>query len=448
MADDLSLDLFDDGGDPDTEPGRDVEADSSDVEEGLASGSALREPKVWSVQQVNKAVRGLLESSVEPLWVGGEIGNWTRSRAGHCYFTLKDERAQLRAVMWAREAARLPIDPDEGTTVRVHGTLTLYEARGDMQFTVRRLEVEGGDGLWRKAFEKLKARLEVEGLLDPARKRPLPRYPGCIGVVTSPTGAALHDIRSVLARRAPWARVVLAGARVQGDGAAAEIAAAIQRLAASGLPDVMIVGRGGGSIEDLWAFNEESVARAIAASPVPVVSAVGHEVDVTISDLVADVRSPTPSAAAEAVVPDAVVLLGLLARAPERLGRALRRTAARPRVEVRERLSRLARSIERRLAPARQTLDMGAVRLERRMATLVAARRARAQALTGRLAALSPLSTLGRGYAVARAEDGSVLRSVADFEPGRRFRLRVEDGTVEAQTIETETLDAGRHDDD
>ena len=448
MADDLSLDLFDDGGDPDTEPGRDVEADSSDVEEGLASGSALREPKVWSVQQVNKAVRGLLESSVEPLWVGGEIGNWTRSRAGHCYFTLKDERAQLRAVMWAREAARLPIDPDEGTTVRVHGTLTLYEARGDMQFTVRRLEVEGGDGLWRKAFEKLKARLEVEGLLDPARKRPLPRYPGCIGVVTSPTGAALHDIRSVLARRAPWARVVLAGARVQGDGAAAEIAAAIQRLAASGLPDVMIVGRGGGSIEDLWAFNEESVARAIAASPVPVVSAVGHEVDVTISDLVADVRSPTPSAAAEAVVPDAVVLLGLLARAPERLGRALRRTAARPRVEVRERLSRLARSIERRLAPARQTLDMGAVRLERRMATLVAARRARAQALTGRLEALSPLSTLGRGYAVARAEDGSVLRSVADFEPGRRFRLRVEDGTVEAQTIETETLDAGRHDDD
>ena len=448
MADDLSLDLFDDGGDPDTEPGRDVEADSSDVEEGLASGSALREPKVWSVQQVNKAVRGLLESSVEPLWVGGEIGNWTRSRAGHCYFTLKDERAQLRAVMWAREAARLPIDPDEGTTVRVHGTLTLYEARGDMQFTVRRLEVEGGDGLWRKAFEKLKARLEVEGLLDPARKRPLPRYPGCIGVVTSPTGAALHDIRSVLARRAPSARVVLAGARVQGDGAAAEIAAAIERLAASGLPDVMIVGRGGGSIEDLWAFNEESVARAIAASPVPVVSAVGHEVDVTISDLVADVRSPTPSAAAEAVVPDAVVLLGLLARAPERLGRALRRTAARPRVEVRERLSRLARSIERRLAPARQTLDMGAVRLERRMATLVAARRARAQALTGRLAALSPLSTLGRGYAVARAEDGSVLRSVADFEPGRRFRLRVEDGTVEAQTIETETLDAGRHDDD
>ena len=448
MADDLSLDLFDDGGDPDTEPGRDVEADSSDVEEGLASGSALREPKVWSVQQVNKAVRGLLESSVEPLWVGGEIGNWTRSRAGHCYFTLKDERAQLRAVMWAREAARLPIDPDEGTTVRVHGTLTLYEARGDMQFTVRRLEVEGGDGLWRKAFEKLKARLEVEGLLDPARKRPLPRYPGCIGVVTSPTGAALHDIRSVLARRAPWARVVLAGARVQGDGAAAEIAAAIERLAASGLPDVMIVGRGGGSIEDLWAFNEESVARAIAACPVPVVSAVGHEVDVTISDLVADVRSPTPSAAAEAVVPDAVVLLGLLARAPERLGRALRRTAARPRVEVRERLSRLARSIERRLAPARQTLDMGAVRLERRMATLVAARRARAQALTGRLEALSPLSTLGRGYAVARAEDGSVLRSVADFEPGRRFRLRVEDGTVEAQTIETETLDAGRHDDD
>jgi exodeoxyribonuclease VII large subunit len=450
VADDLSLDLFEEDEDDasDVDVGLDGAENVSDSDDGLAAPSAVREPKVWSVHQVNKAVRGLLESSVEPLWVGGEVGNWTRSRAGHCYFTLKDERAQLRAVMWAREAARLPIDPEEGTKVRVNGTLTLYEVRGDVQFTVRKLEVEGGDGLWRKAFEELKARLEAEGLLEPARKRPLPRYPGCIGVVTSPTGAALHDILSVLGRRAPWARVVLAGARVQGEGASAEIAGAIERLAASGLPDVMIVGRGGGSIEDLWAFNEEPVARAIAACPVPVVSAVGHEVDVTISDLVADLRAPTPSAAAEAVVPDAQVLLGHLARAPERMGRALRRTAARPRVEVRERLSRLARSIERRLAPARQTLDMGAARLERRMTTLVTARRARAAALTGRLEALSPLSTLARGYAVARAQDGAVLRTVADFEPGRRFRLRVEDGTVEAETIETEPLDAGRHDDD
>ena len=447
MADELSLDLFDDEsapvGDDGVDHGGDPDGSPPDMGDAGGPGSAATEPKVWSVQQVTRAVRGLLESSVEPLWVGGEIGSWTRCRAGHCYFTLKDDRAQLRAVMWAREAARLPIDPEEGTNVRVHGSLTLYEQRGDMQFSVRKLEIEGGDGLWRKAFEKLKARLEAEGLLDPARKRLLPRYPGCIGVVTSPTGAALHDIRSVLARRAPWSRVVLSGARVQGEGAAAEIAGAIERLVASGLPDVIIVGRGGGSIEDLWAFNEEVVARAIAASSVPVVSAVGHEVDVTISDLVADVRAPTPSAAAEAVAPDAAVLLGQLTLAPARLGRALRRSAARPGVEVRERLSRLARSIERRLAPARQTLDIGTVRLERRMATLVTARRARAQSLTGRLEALSPLSTLARGYSVARAEDGTVLRSVGAFEAGRRFRLRVADGTVEAETIETKTLDPG-----
>jgi exodeoxyribonuclease VII large subunit len=394
-------------------------------------------PKVWSVYQVNRAVRGLLESSVEPLWVGGEVGGWTRSRAGHCYFTLKDDRAQLRAVMFAREAARLPTEPEEGMRVRAFGDLTLYEARGEYQLVVRTLEGEGKDGLWRRAFEELRGRLESEGLLAPERKRPLPRYPACIGVVTSPTGAALHDIRSVLARRAPWARLVLAGARVQGEGAAREIAKAIERLAASGLPDVMIVGRGGGSLEDLWAFNEEPVARAIAACPVPVVSAVGHEVDVTISDLVADHRAPTPSAAAEAVVPDAHELLEQLRRVPERMGRALRRTASRPGVEVRERLSRLVRAIERRLGPARQTLDMGAVRLERRISGLSAERRARLGALSGRLDALSPLSTLGRGYAVARTADGRVLRSVHDFAAGLRFRLRVQDGTVEAEALST-----------
>jgi exodeoxyribonuclease VII large subunit len=403
--------------------------------------SARREPKVWSVHQVNRAVRGLLESSVEPLWVGGEIGSWTRSRAGHCYFTLKDDRAQLRAVMFSREASRLPADPDEGSRVRAFGDLTLYEARGEYQLVVRRLEGDGKEGLWRKAFEALRARLEADGLLDPARKRPLPRYPSCIGVVTSPTGAALHDIRSVLARRAPWARVVLAGTRVQGEGASAEIAAQIDRLAASGLPDVMIVGRGGGSLEDLWAFNEEPVARAIAACPVPVVSAVGHEVDVTIADLVADVRAPTPSAAAEAVVPDGVQLLAALRRTPERLGRALRRSASRPRVEVRERLTRLERALERRLVPVRQTVDRAAGRLERRMAALTADRRGRTSALSGRLDALSPLSTLARGYAVPRTDDGRVLRGVADFDPGTRFRLRVHDGTVEAETVAVEATD-------
>ena len=318
MSDDLSLDLFDEGEDVHVEP----------------EPPPSVEPKVWSVSQVNRAVKGLLEANVEPLWVGGEIGQWTRSRAGHCYFTLKDDRAQLKSVMFAREASLLPADPDEGMEVRCYGDLTLYEARGDYQMVVRRVEAEGAEGLWRKAFEELKAALDRDGLLAAERKRPLPPYPETIGVVTSPTGAALRDILSVLGRRAPWARVLVSGARVQGEGASVELAQALEHLAATGLPEVIIVGRGGGSLEDLWAFNQEPLARAIATCPIPVISAVGHEVDVTISDLVADARAPTPSAAAETVVPDGVVLLSQLRRTPERLGNGLRRAARRRRMAV------------------------------------------------------------------------------------------------------------------
>jgi len=396
-----------------------------------------RAPKIWSVHQVNKAVAGLLSSSVEPLWVGGEIGSWTRSRAGHCYFTLKDDRAQIRSVLFARDAARLPADPDEGTKVRVYGDLTLYEARGEFQLVAQKLEAEGADGLWRKAFEALRTKLELEGLLDPDRKRPLPGYPSCIGVVTSPTGAALRDITTVLSRRAPWARVILAGSRVQGEGASAEVAKALRKLAATGLVDVIIVGRGGGSLEDLWAFNEEPVARAIAECPVPVISAVGHEVDITISDLVADVRAPTPSAAAEIVVPDGPAILEQLERTPERLGRALQRIAARPGILIADRFARLQRAIEQILVPARRALELGSDRLERGVDDITRARRATLSTLSGRLDALSPLSTLARGYSVARTSDGRVLRTVADFEPGSPFALRVSGGSVDAQTLDT-----------
>ena len=465
MSDDASLDLFDDfdddgadlldddgaddsgddatdgadDGPPDARAGTADHDEAGEVVEARAprpeAHPAPAAPKVWSVSQVNRAVRGLLESSVEPLWVGGEIGQWTRSRAGHCYFTLKDDRAQIRAVMFSRESSLLPTDPDEGMKVRVLGELTLYEARGEYQLVARRLEADGAEGLWRKAFEELRRRLELEGLLDPARKRPIPRYPRCVGVVTSPTGAAFHDITSVLARRAPWVRVVLSGTRVQGEGASADIAAALRRLVDSGLPDVIIVGRGGGSLEDLWAFNEEPVARAVASSPIPIVSAVGHEVDVTISDLVADMRAPTPSAAAETVVPDAAALLAQLRRTPVRLGRGLRRAAARRRTAVSERFAWLVRSMERRLAPARQAVDLGRGRLERRMARLRTERHARLHGLAGRLEALSPLATLSRGYAVARTAEGRVLRTVEELRPGVRFRLRVTDGTVEAESL-------------
>jgi exodeoxyribonuclease VII large subunit len=386
-------------------------------------------------------VRTLLESAVDALWVAGEVGNWTRSRQGHCYFTLKDDRAQLRCVLWRSDAERLPTDPEEGMKVRVFGSLTLYEARGEYQMAVRRLEADGAEGLWRLAFEKLRRKLEEEGLLDPARKRRLPRFPGTVGVVTSPTGAALHDVLTVLRRRAPWVRVLLRGARVQGDGAAREVARAIQVLGSSGRIDVVIVGRGGGSIEDLWAFNEEVVARAIAACPVPVVSAVGHEVDVTISDLVADLRAPTPSAAAEAVVPDGAVVRAQLRGLPERLARGLRGTVARRRSGLGDHLRALARAMERRFAPARQTVDLAGARLERGARRLVAARRERLGALVGRLRALSPLAILERGYAVARTEDGALLGRVADFPPGRRFLLRVADGSVACTAEGRQALD-------
>lgn len=399
------------------------------------------EPRVWSVSQVNRAVRTLLEGSVDALWVGGEVGNWTRSRPGHCYFTLKDDKAQLRCVMWRSEADRLPMDPEEGMQVRVFGALTLYEARGEYQMAVRKLEGEGAEGLWRLAFEKLRRQLETEGLLDPARKRPLPRYPKCIGVVTSPTGAAVRDILTVLRRRAPWVRVVIRGARVQGEGASKEVAQALEALGASGLCDVIIVGRGGGSLEDLWAFNEEPVARAIAACPVPVVSAVGHEVDVTISDLVADLRAPTPSAAAEAVVPDGATVQRQLVDLPPRLARGLRGTLARRRGVVEESLARLVRVLERRLAPSRQAVDLAMGRLEGGLARSLERRRVRLSALSGRLHALSPLAILSRGYSVARSDDGGLLRRVDDFAAGRTFLLRVMDGTVRAEAVGPEPED-------
>ena len=303
----------------------------------------MTEPRVWSVTQVNRAVRSLLEDTIESLWISGELANWTRARSGHCYFTLKDEQAQLRCAMFKTEAATLPADPEEGTTVRAFGGLTLYEARGEYQLVVRRLEAEDAEGLWRQAFERLRSKLEAEGLLAPERKRALPRFPEAVGVVTSLAGAALADILTVVRRRAPWTRVIVRGARVQGEGSGDEVAEAIRALGASGLVDVLIVGRGGGSLEDLWAFNEEVVARAIVACPVPVISAVGHEVDVTISDLVADVRAPTPSAGAETAVKDGEGLSDALGVTRTRMSGALRAIAFHRREVLGVRLSQLRR---------------------------------------------------------------------------------------------------------
>jgi exodeoxyribonuclease VII large subunit len=349
------------------------------------------------------------------VWVAGEVANWTRARSGHCYFSLKDELAQLRCVMWRTEAERLPTDPDEGMRVRAFGYLTLYESRGEFQLVVRALEGEEGEGLWRLAFERLRGKLDAEGLLAPERKRALPRFPESVGVVTSPTGAALHDILTVLRKRAPWTRVILRAARVQGEGAAREVARGVRALGESGLVQVLIVGRGGGSIEDLWAFNEEPVARAIAACPVPVISAVGHEVDVTIADLVADLRAPTPSAAAEAAVPDRFAILDRLARASPRMARGLRAGVRRRRRLVEGRWSDLVRIMRGGIERPRQRLAAAA----------------------GRLEALSPLATLRRGYAVPLRSDGSLLRRASEFTSGLRFVLRVVDGRVKCEALES-----------
>ena len=443
--DTLNLDLFAPVPDPD-EPDADA-------------------PPVWSVSQVNRGVRTLLESSFSQMWVAGEVGRWTRHASGHCYFSLKDENSQLRCVMFQSDASKLPTDPDEGMTVRVFGSVTLYEARGEYQLVVRRLETDTGEGLWRLALQRLQAKLDAEGLLDPARKRAIPRFPRSVGVVTSPSGAALRDIVTVIERRAPWTRLILCGARVQGEGAAVEIAAAVDALSASGLVDVIIAGRGGGSIEDLWAFNEEVVARAIVASRVPVISAVGHEVDVTISDMVADHRAPTPSAAAEAAVPDGEALRHALSAHRKRLIRGLRSGVASRVRRVGESVAHLARAARRLLEPRRQATRSSGLRMERAVRRMIAprrrasvdgrdrltramttgleARRRQLSAVAGRMNALSPLATLTRGYAVPLDEQGQVLRSVDGFEAGRPFELRVVDGRVQCKTLDAERIEEG-----
>ena len=392
-------------------------------------------PRVWSVSALNRAASHCLERRFPEVWVSGEVANWTRARSGHRYFTLRDDEAQLRAVMWARDAARLPTDPLEGMKVRAFGSLTIYGARGSYQIVVRRLEGEGEEGLWRLAFERTRAALEADGLLDSGRKRPVPRYPASVGIVTSLGGAALHDILTVIRRRAPWTRVVVRGSRVQGEGAAGEIAEGVRALGASGEVEVLIVGRGGGSIEDLWAFNEEILARAIADSPVPVISAVGHEVDVTLSDLVADLRAPTPSAAAERAVEDGSVLADALSRTRQRLELGLRAQVARRREQLRDGSLRARRAVEGLLAPLGSELERRSARLERAVSDLFAARRAKLAAVAGQIEALSPLGTLRRGYAVPLDPRARVMRTASEFRAGEPFVLRVVDGRVHCRTL-------------
>jgi exodeoxyribonuclease VII large subunit len=363
-----------------------------------------------AVSTLTGTARDILEGAFPPIWVRGEVTGFKAHRNGHWYFTLRDRLAQVRAVVWSKNTRGIPAAPDEGMQVAAFGNLSVYPAKGEMQFVVRRMEAEG-DGLWRKALERTRLKLEKEGLLDPERKRRLPRYPRTVAVVTSPDGAALRDVVSVVRRRAPMVQIVVVPAAVQGDGAVQDICRALDRAARWAGADVLILTRGGGSREDLWAFNDERVARAVAASPVPVIAGVGHEVDVTICDLVADVRAATPSAAAETAVRDHAELA----------------------LELQTVERRLARAVSKRVDRAKSELQWAAGALRDRVTRLAERRRAALSEAAARLNALSPLATLQRGYAVARAPDGRALTSVGAFAPGDDFRLLLRDGEIAAR---------------
>ncbi len=386
------------------------------------------------VGQLIAGLSGLIEQHVGRVWVVGEISNLHNARSGHTYFTLKDEDGQLRAALFRGNAGRVRFELEEGLEVVAEAEVSIYAARGDLQLIVRDLEPKGVGAL-QLAFEQLRRRLDAEGLFSAERKRPIPTHPRRVGIVTSPTSAAVRDVLTVAGRRFPAIPMLISPTRVQGDEAPAEIALAIRRLATATDVDVILLVRGGGSLEDLWAFNTEIVANAIASSPKPIVSGVGHETDTTISDLVADARAPTPTAAAMLAVPDRAALLGLVVRDKRRLVASMQRRIdaghdglARLRAVLRARSPQarvaLARAREARARHAAETAIRG--RLERH--------RRRLGEMAARLDALSPLAVLGRGYALARREsDGRIVRAVGDVSLGDRLELRLASGQIGAQ---------------
>ena len=386
---------------------------------------------ILTVSQLNTYLREALDADeiLQDLWIEGEVSNLSRPASGHWYFTLKEGEAQIRAACWKSFAARIPSPPSNGDAVLAHGRVSFYEAGGQLQLYVDMLR-PAGVGLLHMRFEELKARLEVEGLFDFSRKRPLPMLPRRIGLVTSPSGAALRDILNVLSRRYPLAEIILAGCQVQGDGAADTIVEALYALYEQPV-DVIVVARGGGSIEDLWAFNEEIVARAVFASPVPVISGVGHETDTTIIDYVADLRAPTPSAAAELVAPDIAGLAGEIASLSDQLALALWRRVDHARTDLAEQQRRLAqRSPASRVARDRQTVDELLRRAGAQLEHQAALRRARLDGTRAQLAALSPLATLERGYAIVRrTSDGQVVTAPEQTTIGDQLEITVKDGS-------------------
>lgn len=395
---------------------------------------------VLSVSQLTASIKDLLEGAFPDVWVSGEISNFSRPQSGHCYLTLKDSDAQIRAVMWRGTASRVRFDMHDGLEVVCHGHVDVYAPRGSYQLVIEQIEPRGMGAL-ELALRQLKAKLEAEGLFDPARKRPLPRFPRTVAVVTSPTSAAIRDFLEVLRRRWRGANVLVIPARVQGEGAAEEIAEGIElanRLTDPHI-DCLVVGRGGGSLEDLWAFNEEVVVRAIFASRLPVVSAVGHEIDVTLSDLVADVRALTPSEAAERVVPAAEEIRQLLGQHQRRLVAALRGRAA----MARSRLDAVAGSTSFRRPAQRvhdlaQRLDELASRKTRAMQHQTRLLRGRLDAIGNQLESLSPHAVLQRGYSITRTEEGDEpVRDAKALTAGQVLLTQLSKGEVRSVVANT-----------
>lgn len=388
--------------------------------------------RYWSIAEVNTYLKGILEAdaNLQDLWVTGEISNLARPASGHLYFTLKDQSSSLRCVMWKNRAMQIKTALQDGLAVEAHGVLGVYEQRGQYQLYVDFMRPKGEGTLFQE-FQRLKAQLEAEGLFDPARKSPLPSWPARIGIVTSPSGAAFQDMKDTINRRYPLVKILLSPTSVQGDSAPGEICAALERLYRLE-PDLILIGRGGGSIEDLWAFNDEKVARTLAKSPVPVISGVGHETDFTITDFVADLRAPTPTAAAELAVPDQSDLRMGLGESRTRLARSVQGVISDQRWMMENFTTQIARlSPQNQISNGRQRLDELNGRMGRGMGSLMKTSRDQCLAYQARLGALNPEAILKRGYAIVTTGDGSTVYQISQAVTGEELQVRVSDGQFE-----------------
>ena len=396
------------------------------------SPAAPRAPKHFTVTELTAKIKGILEPAFSDIWVQAEISNYRPAASGHLYFSLKDAGATIAAALFgAGGKKRVGFDLKDGMQVLVRGKVSIYAPRGNYQFIIDQIEPLGAGAL-QVAFEQLKAKLAAEGLFDPKRKRALPPFPKRIAVVTSPSGAAIRDMLNILRRRAPHLEVLVIPALVQGAEAAKQIVRGLEAANKYDLGDIVVLARGGGSMEDMWCFNDETLARAIAASKIPVVSAVGHEIDFTISDFVADLRAPTPSAAAEIVSGHWVDMARQLHQGNDRMKSLLLRDLANKRSLIGHLSARVISPLDR-LREQMQRVDDWVVRLERSLRNMIERRKLAFGQVTGKLEALSPLKVLERGYAIARTEQGHVLRKRSETKPGESFTVVFTDGEAKAQ---------------